>query len=349
MTVFEKISALILIAALAMCGSITLTRIDWGALNLAPYEDGETQAKLQDEFAQAYIFRDLSISLWRAFEYEVFAEGTRAVLVGRDGWLFSTEEFQVPHDHDAILKERITLTAKLVKQLEAQGISVVVALLPDKARVMREKVPVKRSEFLTSRYAKAQQSLVKLGVETPNLLPVFEAAEGNEELFFKSDTHWTPHGARAVAGALASNFQGPISSDFSFSRQSSESRQPIVGDLVKFVSTSPMRELIGPSDEMVSLTSAVSNQGISSLLGDAPNPEGRLVGTSFSAIETWGFLDELKLAYQRDFLNFAEMGNGPFEPMQKLIESLKNDPQPPRIVVWELPERYLSITPKGGE
>lgn len=348
MSHLEKITSLLLVALMAMGGLFTLVRTVRDSDQSQPFVDGATQAQMQEQITEAFPFRDFSISLWRAFEFQAFGEGTRAVIVGQDGWLFSAEEFEARSEQETVLENRIALAAEIVDQLQTKGITVVVALVPDKARIMNSNLPVERSGFLQSRYETARLGLTARGVNVPDLSAVLSAAQTKENVFFKSDTHWTPFGATQVAQNLASSVKAPGSAEIAFKSERSDQPIAFTGDLAKFVSTQPLRKQTGPHKETLFQQIAINDQGIASLLGDAPEPEGRLIGTSFSAIEKWGFLDALKVAYQRDFLNFAQEGAGPFEPMHEFIHGLENGAKVPSIVVWELPERYLTITPEGG-
>jgi alginate O-acetyltransferase complex protein AlgJ len=68
-----------------------------------------------------------------------------------------------------------------------------------------------------------------------------------------------------------------------------------------------------------------------------------LVGTSYSQDERWGFADALKVALGADVLNVAARGEGPFAPMRAYLEGETVVDVPPELVVWEIPERYLTI------
>ena len=68
-----------------------------------------------------------------------------------------------------------------------------------------------------------------------------------------------------------------------------------------------------------------------------------LVGTSYSADERWNFAGALRQALGSDLVNFAEDGRGPLLPMLKFLQSDDFKNAPPRLVIWEFPERYLPI------
>jgi len=87
----------------------------------------------------------------------------------------------------------------------------------------------------------------------------------------------------------------------------------------------------------------------SDLLGDAETPEVALVGTSYSAQPRWNFHGALQEALQQDVGNYAKEGLGPFAPMFEYLKSADFAQAPPRLVVWEIPERYLVTHQKLDE
>jgi alginate O-acetyltransferase complex protein AlgJ len=78
------------------------------------------------------------------------------------------------------------------------------------------------------------------------------------------------------------------------------------------------------------------------LFGDEDIPV-TLVGTSYSANSKWGFADFLKENFGTDVLNAADEGMGPFETMKKYLNDGAFKKTPPKLVVWEIPERYLPV------
>ena len=78
------------------------------------------------------------------------------------------------------------------------------------------------------------------------------------------------------------------------------------------------------------------------LFADIPLPSVALLGTSYSANPNWNFEGSLKLALNKDLINFATEGEGPFIPMIDFLERhLKTLPSL-ELVIWEIPERYLA-------
>ena len=67
-----------------------------------------------------------------------------------------------------------------------------------------------------------------------------------------------------------------------------------------------------------------------------------VVGTSYSADSRWSFTEALKISLQADVLSVAAAGEGPFAPMAEYLESDTLSELPPQLVIWEIPERYVT-------
>ncbi len=79
------------------------------------------------------------------------------------------------------------------------------------------------------------------------------------------------------------------------------------------------------------------------LFGDSQQPRLALVGTSYSANPRWNFEGALKQALSADLINYAKEGKGPLEPMLELLQDEGFRKDPPQLLVWEFPERYLPM------
>jgi alginate O-acetyltransferase complex protein AlgJ len=116
------------------------------------------------------------------------------------------------------------------------------------------------------------------------------------------------------------------------------------GDLTRFLPLAPLFESLMPqADRLQQRETHAAEAGGDDLFGDSDLPVA-LVGTSYSANPSWNFAGALREHLQRDLANYAEEGGGPLVPMLKYLQSeeLKNDP--PQLVIWEFPERYLPMT-----
>jgi alginate O-acetyltransferase complex protein AlgJ len=78
-------------------------------------------------------------------------------------------------------------------------------------------------------------------------------------------------------------------------------------------------------------------------LFDIPDIPITLVGTSFSTGEVWDFAGAIRYSLQADLLNVGAEGVGPFIPMHRYLLSDTYREIAPSLVIWEIPERYLTL------
>ncbi len=306
-------------------------------------------------FDKTLPIRDASIELWTAISYLLFKEGRDGVLVGDADWLYSKEEFAVEGRLPETLQRHLGEIVTVRGELRRRGIDLVVALIPAKARVYPEHLGRYRWPLdLDPVYQSARQFLNDNGVATPDLLQALLAAKPQAQLFLRTDTHWTPEGAAIVADTIAGGVSRQLAGQQSAAGLGTAEFQTVAdapiehrGDLMNFLPLGRFGGGIGPApDRLVprttaAVTAAGGDAGLdAALLGDSAVP-AVLVGTSYSANHLWNFDGALRQALHADLVNAAKEGMGPFLPMQDLLASTTLEDARPRIVIWEIPERYL--------
>lgn len=341
MRMIERYAGVFLICLMALTGSVTLMRasVDLSAgSNLA---DGSMQQDLELSFDAALPHRDLSLHVWNAVRFLVFGETERGALAGEDGWLFTDEEFAAGPDDAENLMARIAEIITVSEELSSQGMTLIVALLPDKARVYPEKHGYARAPLVDDRYQTARSALLGAGIETPDLRAALSDARTTAPSFLERDTHWTPHGARIVAQTLARSLSAfdLATTPFEIEQKASITHR---GDLIGFVETGWFADPLGLTAETLDQVDVFPMAGSIGLFDDPLPVSVALVGTSYSADPKWQFADFLKYEAQLDLINDAQVGRGPFAPMRDFINSLDDDAEGFSVVIWELPERYLT-------
>ena len=280
---------------------------------------------------------DLSFGLIGAARYALLGEARQGAVVGRDGWLFSTEEVR-PLPSDTELAGIAAVVQDIRAQLSAGGIDLVVVPLPAKIDIYRDISPdAVFGATLQTLYADFSGKLAERGIAVvdarSNLL------NPAEPVFFATDTHWTPHGAKLVAEAIAASGiiePGPLAFE-----RADEPAKTLTGDLISFVTTTAMAPDIGLSQETVTPEVLIATNAVTDIFGTAAT-DVVLVGTSYSANTDWGFANALMLALGRDVVSVAEQGLGPLMPMQTYLASADFRDAPPAVVIWEIPIRYLT-------
>lgn len=299
----------------------------------------------QEDYTQSLSVRRPAVTAWGIIRYLLFGEGEPGVLVGEEGWLFTTEEFALPGDPEAVAEDGLDRVAAARDALADQGVRLVVALVPAKARVYQDRLGRYRyPETLAPRYRRIRRGLAERGVPVPDLAAALTQAREEGDVFLRTDTHWTPFGAGVAAEAVAAAAK-PLLDELTvdrgrFRRQAGDPR-PYAGDLLRYIPLGPFLESLGPEPDTVAVPETVRlDEPSYGLFGELSIPVA-LVGTSYSAAERWDFAGALEAALRVQVLNAARAGQGPFAPMDALLEGDALSEANVELVVWEIPERYV--------
>lgn len=278
-----------------------------------------------------------SFGLVGATRFVVLNEARQGVLVGSQGWLFSTEEAR-PAPSDADLSAIADLIQDIAIQLLHNGTHLVVVPLPAKIDIARVHSPEPAfGATLAGLHQRFSAKVAARGVTVVNAREQLVSA--GAQAFFATDTHWTPKGADIVATAVAQSGT-VVHGSLTYDRKDGLPKT-LTGDLVAFVTTAAMAPSIGLAAEEVLPVVQTPRGPDLDVFGDAA-ADIVLVGTSYSANPDWGFADSLMRALGRDVVSVAEQGQGPLEPMRDYLASADFRTAPPSVVIWEIPVRYLT-------
>lgn len=280
----------------------------------------------------------LSFGMIGAARYALLGEARQGAIVGRNGWLFSAEEARPAPKDDRQLALVIGAILEIRAQLMVTGTELVIVPLPAKIDIYRKVSPNEvLGKNLEDLYATFSHELAAQGLAVVNVRRTF--LNPVDPVFFASDTHWTPKGADMAAIAISASgtiLRGPMAYE-----RTESAPKTLIGDLIQFVTTATLAPRIGlPTESVVPMTQTPTNGGADIFGGSTTDIV--LVGTSYSQNSDWGFADALMRELGRDVINVAKQGLGPLQPMQDYLASLDFRDDPPAIVIWEIPIRYLT-------
>jgi len=338
----------LLFAALVLIVSLVALARAW-SFSPTPEENvltGKLAHAFESHYDEVFPARQFGVSLWAAIDYAVFGEGRPGVVLGKQNWLYTDEEFKLDNDPQQQIEKNLALIDWVHKELARRNIALLVAVVPAKARVYAEYLDRRQPpELHHALYARAQAALRADDIPSVDLLAPLTAGKTRQPTYLRTDTHWTPFGAGLAAQAIATTARalklGGGNSEF---RTVDVGEQTHRGDLFSFLPLDPYFDsLLPPPDEVAQVkTESVSAGGADTgLLDDAAAARVALVGTSYSAEPLWNFPGALKQALHEDVMNYARNGVGPFAPMLDYLQSGDLRASPPKLVIWELPERYL--------
>ncbi|MGB4061815.1 MAG: hypothetical protein WBK26_16545 [Burkholderiaceae bacterium] len=295
--------------------------------------------------------RSTLIAMANAGRYLVFQGAGDEVRLGRDEWLFSVEELAYSPQSLTQLNKRVATVGKLSAELDQRGVKLVVALLPDKARVHAQQLSSGQyPSWHASRYPTALEGLRAAGVQTVDLLGVMGPAAAAQQLFYSTDTHWNQDGADVAAKAIAAEVHRLVADvpATQFATKAAAAPEARVGDLLRLMGLSDVPNWMRPNPdiETVRTTERTSPPAEGGLLDDA-GPPVVLVGTSYS--RRANFHGALQQHLAAEVLNVAKDGGGFFKSIHTYLGDEAFTSSPPKVLIWEIPERVLSAPDSDTE
>ena len=344
---FKTLHVALFIAIMLLTSLIALAKLGgYRAPKHPDLLDGELTRNFEHYYDEQFPLKQAGINLWAALEYLAFGEGRAGLVIGENGWLYSDEEFDPVANGQRQMRDNLALIRGVQRQLEERNVHLLLAIIPAKTRLYPEHTGAHHpSAQQDSLYPRFHSAVREAGIAAPDLLGPLQAGKQQAPMFLRTDTHWTPEGAEVTARALADVVRSAVQlrgEPQEFVTETVETRDH-EGDLTRFLPLAPLFESLLPrADRLQQRETHSAQDGGGDLFGDSDLPVA-LVGTSYSANPNWNFAGALRQSLKRDLANHAEEGQGPLVPMLKYLQSdeLKNDP--PQLVIWEFPERYLPM------
>lgn len=281
--------------------------------------------------------------------WRVFGSGGPQVAVGCGGWLYLMDELRPWPDAAKAMAARADALHRVAAALKARGIGLVVVLVPDKARI--ETAPACGVPYSVQAQNRLGAFKALVGdIPLVDLAPVFAAA--HRPLYYRTDTHWNQDGAAIAAQSIAAAAgSAAITRDRVFKTEAGPEAER-AGDLLRLMSLEDVPDLAIklrplPDHERPDTTRQVEGPAeAGGLLDDAPVPDVVLLGSSFSL--NGNFHGRLQQSLGAAVGQFGQAGGAFWGSAKDYFRSPAFTETPPKLVVWEFPERVLS-QPIGDE
>lgn len=308
---------------------------------LSLFLDGKLVRKFEHFYDKRLFLRDPSVELWANIQQALFREGASGVVLGRDGWLFTNQEYLVPSDMEQNLDKQLALIDKIHQQLAQKGKRLIMLPVPMKLDTYAEHSTYEPSKPISDLYQHFRQRLAERGIDTVDLRSTYQSVAASEPLFLRNDTHWSPKGAELAAQILAQQFP-ELLGDTPYITQAAGEKQ-ISGDLLNYLKFDPR---LAPSyfePVYIELHETLKQEkgGLDDSLFGEEAISLALVGTSYTRIDDWNFAGFLKQALQRDLVTVALEARGPFESMNEFLAGPAAAGDEVQTVIWEFPLRTL--------
>jgi alginate O-acetyltransferase complex protein AlgJ len=286
-----------------------------------------------------------------AVRYRLLGELGPQVSEGCPGWLFYTDGLRPRPSQAALMpvetamREQVAAMHRYADALRREGITLVVATVPDKARVQSDALcGLRQDARMTAAWDAWHRALARAGVAQVDLLGPLTAARPS---FYRTDVHWNARGAQAAADAVAAAVLPYVGGrgDVRFAAERDAGVQPRVGDLLRLAGLADVPEGWRPALD-AEMPETIRAEQAGGLLDDTAPAQVLLAGSSFSRRS--GFADRLGRALGREVWNVS-IDDGRFDRAFAAIWAKRATwPRSLRVVVWEMSEDALTEPPARG-
>jgi alginate O-acetyltransferase complex protein AlgJ len=306
------------------------------------FRDGRMTTGIEKAMDKAMPQRAEIIAFANALRWRITGGANDQVRLGQDGWIFLTEEVQFDANAQRNLAERVAVLGEAARALQKKQVELVVAVVPDKARIYAQHLQGAYPAYLQSRYGESVNQLRAAGVKVVDLATPLAKASTQQQVYYRTDTHWSQNGAnvaaQAIAQAVAPLVAGTAPTSYQTADKGAMAERP--GDLLRLMGleSAPNAWRPLPDTEVAQATQQVSQEQALGLFGDAAVPVV-LTGTSYS--QRGNFHGYLQQALSRKVLNVSKDGGGFLQATTQYLKDEAFTSAPPTVLVWELPERFL--------
>lgn len=273
---------------------------------------------------------------------------------GKNGWFFPVDEFRFyTSERPDTINDATQTIAAVNSILTQKKIDLYAAVVPIRARIYEDQLPitVQLPPVIRQRYTNVQAAFKSAGVRAPDLNTIFTNSPERlaiYPLYIKGDHHWAGPGGLLAAQIISKKITDSgklanldsVVSTVSFGSPKVSPKTPITPDGGK--AAEKQTEMYRPI--------IVQTEG-QSLLDDETFPIA-VIGDSFSngerdGVGLFAFPSLIESLTKRRVYNAAQPGQGPWNPMLEYLKSAAYQDTPPKVLVWEMWEAFLTGDGQG--
>lgn len=169
-----------------------------GELNLSLLSD------VSDYIADRFAFRQELATAWAGVNAKLLGTSVEEqVILGSDGWLYFSDtlpDYTGQGMSDTELRYLANDLALMQEYIESQGKHFIFTVAPNKNSIYSEHMP----EYIENRHSESNAARVGAYLDAAgvNYLDLFDILGNEENLYYKTDTHWNSRGAALAADGL---------------------------------------------------------------------------------------------------------------------------------------------------
>ena len=305
--------------------------------------EGESTRRFSTQLNSHFLLSKPFAHIERAVTWSIAGDTGTSVRPGCAGWLFLADELTPHPSAEQNALTRAAIVTQLDRVLKKRNIHLVMTVVPDKSRIEQSHLcGLHRSAGFSDRIDHWIGPLRQQQIEVIDLRDTLTQTSG--ERYYRTDSHWNEHGAAAAARTIAQRLQELRLVDKPATTAPPEAIQSRIversGDLIRVANFDGLPAWLRPAaDRTQQSTVAPVTVASDDLFGDAGLPTVALVGTSFAKASN--FVPFLSHYLGAPVANMAKDG-GDFEgAAMTYLSSKAYQKEPPKVLLWEVPERML--------
>jgi alginate O-acetyltransferase complex protein AlgJ len=312
---------------------------------------GESTRIFTGQLNEHFLWSKPFAQIERAVSWNVAGDTGAQVRTGCSGWFFLTDELTTFNGGAQNANARAYMIGEAGRILKSRGVTLVVTVVPDKSRIEQADLcGLHRPSAFANRIDEWETLLGNKQIPFIDLRAALSSIRG--DAYYRTDSHWNEAGANAAANAVAQKLvewklvdapASPVAADAVKTTISER-----MGDLYRVSSLDGLPSWARPAIEKtaVSTVAPVVNRS-DDLFGDAGLPAVVLIGTSFSL--RGNFVPMLSQHLGAPVANLAKDGGDFDGSAMAYLRSQTFQKEPPKVIVWEVPERMLQKPFKPSE
>ncbi len=295
--------------------------------------------------------------IFTCYSWAAEVDNKHVGIVGKNNWLYY--QYELTNINDAPdTNASIDLIRQFNQILKNHGIALAVVMVPIKMRIYAEYLPddIKINDYMLGNYDRMQAALQSSGVTVFDLNSAFLKSPmrtSDMPLFFRLDTHWSITGAMLGAETIAAQIPAHSTIKTVLDQIPTRAYQQTIGKTKLPSKGRDILQLLPPDsaaykypfDRYFQVSVSRVEVPNADLLGQQVPVGIALVGSSYSMAWT-GFANALRFALQKDIFSQGISANqGSWVGMESYLRDDTFQIKPPKLLIWELPERDMRAPP----
>lgn len=180
-------------------------------ISISTLKNGNFMTRFESYMSDQFPKRDTVVSLKSTMQRLLGNSEQNNVYIGKDGWLF---EKQTPFDEEKV-QQTTDAISEFSKSCKIKN--QVFMLVPDSTCLLKNKLPSLLSVESQEEQIKKVYASVPENIKKVNTVSILKNADRREDLYYKTDHHWTTRAAKRMLDGASNELQiNPETAEYKF-------------------------------------------------------------------------------------------------------------------------------------